>query len=72
MIIFFIVILLLVVSLMGYLLYTLHIRVEKISKNQAIMVEWCETLRENEEQLLKDFKNLQHEYQAFQKEIQSK
>lgn len=48
-------------GLFGYLLYALHSRVEKISRNQAIMVEWCNTLRENEEQLLKDFTKLQHE-----------
>ena len=47
-------------------------RVEKLSANQALMVGWCDTLRENEEVLLKDFKNLQHEYQAFQKETRSK
>ena len=70
--IFFIIILLLAVSLLGYLLYTLHMRVEKLSANQALMVGWCDTLRENEEVLLKDFKNLQHEYQAFQKETRSK
>lgn len=65
----FILILFLVIALVGYLLYALHERVEKLSKNQAVMVKWCETLRQNEEQLLTDFKKLQYEVQDAQKEI---
>lgn len=60
------------IALMGYLLYALHERVEKISKNQAVMVQWCDTLRQNEEQLISDFKKLQYECQSIEKEVRSK
>lgn len=62
----------LAIVLIGYLLYALHERVEKISKNQAIMVQWCDTLRQNEEQLISDFKKLQYECQSIEKEVRSK
>ena len=62
----------LAITLVGYLLYALHERVEKISKNQAVMVQWCDTLRQNEEQLLSDFKKLQYECQSIEKEVRSK
>lgn len=55
--------------LTGYLLYALHQRVEKISQNQAVMVQWCDTLRQNEEQILNDFKRLQHEVLDAKKEV---
>jgi hypothetical protein len=65
------IILSLLVLIVGYILYALHIRVEKISTNQAIMVQWCDTLRQNEETLLHDFKQLKNEFQTI-KEIKSK
>ena len=65
----FILIIILLVSLLGYLLYALHQRVEKISQNQAVMVQWCDTLRQNEEQILNDFKRLQHEVLDAKKEV---
>lgn len=48
-------------AIFGYYCYTIFVRLEKLSKNQAIMVEWCDTLRQNEEQLLKDIKQLHYE-----------
>jgi hypothetical protein len=56
------------IALIGYLLYALHERVEKISKNQAIMVQWCDTIRQNEEQLINDFKKVKYECQSIKKE----
>jgi hypothetical protein len=61
-------ILFLIIIGLGILFYFLHQRVEKISKNQAIMVQWCDTLRENEEHLLSDYKRLMHEIQDFKKD----
>ena len=57
---------------LGYLFYLLHLRVEKISQNQAIMVQWFETLRENEEQLLTDLKKIRYEFQNLEKETRHK
>lgn len=57
-----------VVILFGYLLYALHARVEKISENQAIMLPWFDTIRQNEEQIIKDFQKLYHEFKTFEKE----
>jgi uncharacterized membrane protein (DUF106 family) len=56
-----VVILAVLVALMGLLVRAANVKIDKLSKNQAIMVTWCETLRENEEQLLKDLTRLQHE-----------
>ncbi len=62
----------LAITLVGYLLYALHERVEKMSSNQAVMVTWCDTLRQNQETLLNDLKKIQYECQALQKETRSK
>ena len=58
--------------ILAVLFYYLHQRVEKMSKNQAIMVKWFDVLRDNQEILLKDIKKVIHEFQAFQKETRSK
>ena len=67
MIAFFITILILSVGLIGTLLYLLHERVENMSKNQAVMVGWFDTIRQNEETLLEDFKKLQYELKEIEK-----
>lgn len=59
--IYYIIFLSAALGMVSYFCYTLFVRVEKLSKNQAIMVEWCDTLRQNEEQLLKDMKQLRYE-----------
>jgi len=64
---FFIIILIISVGLIGTLLYLLHERVEKMSKNQAVMVGWFDTIRQNEETLLGDFKKLQYELKELEK-----
>jgi hypothetical protein len=69
---FLIFILFVAVGTLGYLLYALHQRVEKISQNQAIMVGWCETLRENQETLMSDMKKIRNEIQSLEKETRSK
>lgn len=61
------IILLLISIILGILFYLLHQRVEKMSQNQAIMLTWFETLRENEEHLLNDYKRLMHETQDLKK-----
>ena len=61
-------ILFLIIIGLGVLFYFLHKRVEKLSQNQAVMVQWCDTLRENEEHLLSDYKRLMHEIQDFKKD----
>ena len=69
---FLVIILFLLVGLIGTLLYLLHERVEKMSKNQAVMVGWFDTIRQNEEQLLKDLTKLQYDLQKLEKETNRK
>ena len=38
-----------------------------MSKNQAVMVGWFDTIRQNEETLLGDFKKLQYELKELEK-----
>lgn len=40
---------------------------EKLSSNQAIMLQWFEVLRENDEQLLNDLKRINYELQNVKK-----
>lgn len=59
---------LIAIGIVGWLLYLLHERVEKLAKRIAVIVEWCDTLRENEETIMNDVKRLHHEFQTFQKD----
>ena len=68
----FLIIQILLNALIGVLLYFLHERVENMSKNQAIMVEWFDTVKQNEEQLLTDFNKLRNECKAFEKDNRKK
>ena len=57
---------------LGYLLYALHQRVEKLSQNQAVMVGWCETLRENQETIMGDMNKLRNEIEIIKKDSRIK
>jgi hypothetical protein len=70
--IFFVIIAILVSAMNATLFSFLHKRVEKLSQNQALIVTWCETLRENEESLLKDFRRVVNEYKELEKEVKRK
>ena len=69
---FLIFILFVVVGAFGYMLYAIHQKVEKLSANQAVMVGWCETLRENQETIMSDMKKIRNEIETVKKESRSK
>lgn len=52
---------------LSYAIYCLHLRVETITSKITLMTQWCETLRENENTIVKDFKKLYREFQAIEK-----
>jgi hypothetical protein len=62
------ILLFILVIALGILFYLLHMRVEKLSKNQVQFVEWCDTLMKNQETLLDDMKKLRYELQKLEKE----
>ena len=55
-----------------YLIWALHEKVEKLNKNQAIMLEWFESIKKNEETLQDTLKKLYREFHASEKEISQK
>lgn len=57
---------------LGLLFYFLNKRLEKLGERTMAMVQWCDTLRENEETIMNDFKRLRHEFQTFQKEHENR
>jgi hypothetical protein len=69
---FIIIIILLTILFLGTLLYFLHVRVEKVSENQAIMLQWFESIKQNEERIISDFNKLRNEYKTFEKEVRTK
>lgn len=62
---------LVLIALLAYLLYALHLRVEKLSENQAIMLGWFDTIQKNEETIIKDFSKLHHEFISLEKEVKT-
>ena len=65
-----IILLFLSVIAMGVFFYFLHKRVEKLSTRVIMIMQWCDTLRENEETIMNDIKRLYHEFQTFQKDYE--
>jgi glycogen synthase len=61
-----------IVGGLGWLVYTLHSKIQKIEKNQAIMLEWFDSISKNEETLQDDIKKLFYEFKAIGKEIGQK
>lgn len=55
-----------------YLVWALHEKLEKLNKNQAIMLEWFESIKKNEETLQDTLKKLYREFHASEKEIHQK
>jgi len=56
-----------IILILFYIIYAFHQKVEKLSSNQAIMLQWFEVLRENDEQLLNDLKRINYELQNVKK-----
>ena len=56
-----------IILILFYIIYAFHQKVEKLSSNQAIMLQWFEVLRENDEQLLNDLKRINYELQKVKK-----
>lgn len=65
-----IIFLLLFISVLGWLVYTLHMKMQKVEQNQAIMLGWFDTIKKNEETLQGDIKKLFNEYRSIEEEIQ--
>jgi predicted Holliday junction resolvase-like endonuclease len=65
-------VLFLLVGVLGWLVYTLHAKLQKMEKNQAIMLEWFDSISKNEETLQDDIKKLFYEFKAIGKEIGQK
>jgi hypothetical protein len=51
------------------LFYYTNKKVEILLKNHSTMVGWCNTLRQNEDILLKDIKKLSYDLKSYKKEI---
>ena len=47
--------------------YTIVKRIDKLSENQVVMIDWFQVLRDNDERLSKDIKKLYYEYQNLKK-----
>lgn len=58
--------------LLGVLFFYLNKRVEKLASKVSIIVQWCDTLRENEETIMGDVKRLRHEFQILQKDSETR
>ena len=67
-----IILLYLVMVGLGVCFYFLNKRVEKLGERVVTIIHWCDTLRENEETIMNDFKRLYHEFQTFQKEYEKR
>jgi hypothetical protein len=66
--IFIIVVLLIGDAGLFYFIWNLHKKLEKLNQNQAIMIEWFETIRKNEETLQETLKKLYRGFHASEKE----
>lgn len=66
------IILFLFIVTIGILFYFLHVKVEKLSKNQVQLVEWCDTLMKNQKTLFSDMKKIRYDYQKIEKEIRKR
>ena len=67
-----VVILFILVGVFGWLVYTLHAKLQKMEKNQAIMLDWFDSVSKNEETLQEDIKKLFYEFKTLGKEIGQK
>ena len=64
MIAFVIIVLFLELILLGWVVYALSIKIQKIEENQAIMIGWFDTVKKNEETLQNALKKLFNEFHA--------
>ena len=67
-----VVLLFLIVGVLGWLVYTLHVKLQKVEESQAIMLELFDTISKNEETLQGDIKKLFYEFKILGKELGQK
>lgn len=60
------------VGVLGWLVFALHVRLQKMDKTQAIMLEWFDGIQKNEETLQDDIKKIFYEFKSIGKEIGKK
>jgi rubrerythrin len=57
-------------AVLGYLLYAQTAKVEKLDKNQAIMIGWFDTINKNEQTLKDDVQKLYNEFKRTEEKSQ--
>jgi len=65
-------VLIIVVVVLGWLVFALHIKLQKMDKTQAIMLGWFDGIQKNEETLQDDIKKIFYEFKTIGKEIGKK
>ena len=55
---------------LGYLVFVQSAKVEKLDKNQVIMLGWFDTINKNENTLSEDFQKLLHEFRSIEEKVQ--
>lgn len=55
---------------LGYLVLVQSAKVEKLDKNQVIMLGWFDTINKNTNTLSEDFQKLLHEFRSIEEKVQ--
>ena len=53
----------------GYLVFVQNAKVEKLDKNQAVMLGWFDTINKNTNTLSEDFQKLLHEFRSIEEKV---
>lgn len=53
---------------LAYVIFAHHAKIEKMDGNQAIMMEYFDTIKKNEQMLKDDLQKLYHEFKRTEKE----